>query len=59
LAASVSTNGFGARRREHDAGNGSMKRILCSLRVAALPLDGALAQTALQPVVVLLDERGD
>ena len=29
-----------------------MKRILCSLLVATVPFGGALAQTALQPVVV-------
>jgi quercetin dioxygenase-like cupin family protein len=34
-----------------------MKRIFCSLVVAALPLGGALAQTAPQPVVVPLMQK--
>ena len=34
-----------------------MKRIFCSLVVAALPLGGALAQTAPQPVVVPIMQK--
>ena len=36
---------------------GSMKRILCSLIVAALPFGAAFAQTAPQPIVAPLMQR--